>query len=213
MKRTFIPLIGLLAFILIGCSKSDKISVLNNQYEGIAKAVVDSVLATTPDITLDTISFLKTRMPALMADELQQPMQKAGEALAVYILAGSFSKDNFKDEAKKKEFAETLIQLLKPCREKINEYNKTSTKQYIFGLAKLHSSKNSTKTIKKIFILNGENPKVIEKVKDITTKPSEYIMSLQLCYGNIDELIGSQDLILKNKEVAENPIYQFIIEE
>lgn len=211
MRKIILYLTIILTGVLsISCSG---VKAGNDDFEVQAQQVIDSILSQEPGVKVQTISFVKTKMPAMMADELKESKEKAAEAVFLYLLGSNVSKKDLEDKAKLQKVTEGLITVMKPYRDELNEYNKTKSPDYIFCLTKLQNATDTSKIEKRIYILNSENPKIVEKIKKYNNSNPNFLMDLQLVYGSVEELIGDKELILKNKEVANNPIYQFIINE
>lgn len=211
MRNLIILFFSSFCYILIGCSESSKANAINNKLEIEAQHVIDSIVTNEPDMEIQDISFVKTKMPALMADELKPSMKKTADEIVRYFLANDVSSKDLQDENKKKKMVEGVLEILKPFREKFSEYNNSSTQDYIFGLTTLNSKTDSTKREKRIYVLNVDNPRIVEKTKFLKNSNKTVLYDLQLIYGNFDELMGSEKLMLKNKNVVNNPIYQFMI--
>lgn len=168
---------------------------------------IDSIIKEQAFIRVDSVEFLRMKMPPIFDKELESSLQSSIEAMFFYGLADALSSG----KTGKAETRETMKKMLIPFQTQVKEYDKTHSKEYFFGMAHLKTPKDSL-TSKAIFVIDVDDPSKIEqKIVIKKNKIKDYELILQVAYGT-DERIEQPSSEVKNwKEVKENPIYQFIL--
>lgn len=206
-KSSLAMLIALSICVLpIACGNS-----VNNQYKEQASATIDSIVALESGTIIETLEFQNLKTPALFNDEIDATVDQVGKSLAGFIIVTAFSGvDRKRDkEGLKKQF----ISILSPLQEKVKELEADSP---IKCFAFLTLKKGETDTIgeKRIYILNPENPKDVEKTINATKSRKRLIENLFLTYASVEDFDMKNDERLEfAKKHAENPVYSFILDD
>lgn len=194
------------------CSNS-KGEKADNKSTKQVTAVIDSLIASEPDMAIESIEVINAKMPAVMADEVQPALKKSGDMIGAYMIAMAFG-GHSKDENSKQKLLEDFLTMGAPLREAMKKYDSENHPDYVFGLVRVENSKDSTKNERRLYIFEENDLNNVKKVEKYTKKSmSDRGLTLALAYGeNIDPT--DKDFKFENiKAIKENPVLMFIVED
>lgn len=209
LKSLLAVLIALSTFILpAGCGKS-----VNNQYQEQATKTIDSIVALEPGIIIESLEFQNLKTPAFFNEDIDGTIKQVGNSFVGLMFASAFGSANLKDPKVKEDIEKQLIAIASPLKDKVKELEKEAP---VKCFAFLNLKKNETDTIgeKRIYILNPDNPKDIEKTIKVSDVRKSLMEIFILTYGKAENLhMNKEEAIKFVKQYANNPVYSFILED
>ena len=200
-----------LMILVSSCGGSQGKQVDDQSTEQVT-SVVDSLISTESDMKLVSLSVVKAPMPSFMADEVQPAIKQSAEMLANYIfgkaLTGSKSSDS------EDEFREAILAMGAPLREAMKKYEAEDHPDFVFGLANVVNTKDTTQKERRLFVFEEKDLNNAKRIEKFSKKNmSDVGMIIALAYGDqID--VENKDLKLEDVEfIKNNPILKFIVEE
>lgn len=214
MKKLLIIAVISMFACLVGCGSHNR-EVSDHSTE-LAKAAIDSVMATDSSKMITSLTFVKSKMPALWADTLKKEKEKLGKTLGFYLMALAFSGESMKTEEDYANIVEQIIEASASYRAKVKKYEESDSQDYLFGLAEIHDKNDTTFNLKTVFIFDIDNPKEIINAQAYTRKDQDdLILDFMVMYiEDVDEIKKMKDLkALELKFVKDNPIYEFLLKD
>lgn len=211
-KNLFYSLFVLMV-LLVSCSSSssDGKKADNKSTEQVT-AVIDSLMALEPDMKVESLSVVKAPMPSFMADEVQPAIKQSAEMMANYIFSRALT--GRKNSDSKDEMRESILAMGAPLREAMKKYESEDHPDFVFGLANVVNTQDSTQKERRLFVFEKDNLSKAKRVEKFSKKNMTDVgMIIGLAYGDqIDP--DNKDLKLEDIEVIKNnPILRFIVEE
>lgn len=208
-KRIFLSVVALL-FMLVSCSASDSNGKQpDDKSTEQVTAVVDSLMALEPDMTLTSLSVVKAPMPSFMAEEVKPALKKSADLLGAYILGQALGG---KKSSNEKEMVAEIVTIGAPLREAMKKYESEDHPDFVFGLAKVVNNQDSTKNERRLYVFEENDLSSVKEVNKFSSKTSNDIaMLFALAFGDqID--IDNRDMKLEDlKVVKDSPILKFIV--
>lgn len=209
-KHLLLLSLGLIALISsCGGSKGKQVDDTSTKQ---VTAVVDSIIASEPDMDLVSLSVIKEPMPSFMADEVQPAIKQSAEMMATYIFSKALA--GGKNSDSKDELREAILAMGAPLREAMKKYEAEEHPDFVFAMANIVNSKDTTQKERRLFVFEENNLKKVKRVEKFSKKNmSDVGMIIALAYGDqID--FENKDLKLEEIEfLKNNPILKFIVEE
>lgn len=209
LKSSLAMLIALSIFILpTGCGKS-----VSNQYQEQATATIDSIVALEPGVIIESLEFQNLKTPAFFNEEIEGTVKQVGNSFVGLMFAAALGSADSKDPKVKEEFEKQLIGVVSPLKSKVEELEKDAP---VKCFAFLTLKKNETDTVgeKRIYILNPDNPKDVEKTIDVSKSRKHIIEDLFLTYASVDDLdMKGDEMIEFVKKHTDSPVYSFILDD
>lgn len=209
LKSSLTMLIALSIFILpMGCGKS-----VDNKYQEQATAIIDSIVALEPGVIIESLEFQNLKTPAFFNEEIEGTVKQVGNSFVGLMFAAALGSADSKDPKVKEEFEKQLIAVVSPLKSKVEELEKDPP---VKCFAFLTLKKNETDTVgeKRIYILNPDNPKDVEKTIDVSKSRKHIIEDLFLTYASVDVLdMKGDEMIEFVKKHTDSPVYSFILDD
>ena len=204
-----------MAIAFNSCQESgNKVSSnIDSQSKKMMSVAIDSAINSQSLKRIDSIEFLKTKMPPVFAPELKESLESSVEALFFYILADKLGKKEVNNPEKKEKVNSTFQKLITPYQLEVKEYEKTTSKEYYFGLTRLINPEDTVK-IKAVYIFELDSlSKIYQEIKIKMTKKSiqDFEGVLQLTYGDEESLDKPYSEVLNWPDVKDNVIYNYIL--
>lgn len=217
MKRLTFLLLACIAIVFYSCQENgNSVSTnIDSQSKKMMSRAIDSAINSQSLKRMDSIEFLKTKMPPVFAPELKKSLESSVEALFFYVLADKLGKKELDNPEKKEKVNSTFQKLIAPYQSEVKEYEKANSKEYYFGLTLLANPKDTVK-IKAIYVFDLDSlSKAYQEIKIKMTKKSiqDFEGVLQLTYGDEESLDKPYSEVLKWPEVKDNVIYNYILTE
>ncbi|MDE7431253.1 MAG: hypothetical protein K2N34_04985 [Lachnospiraceae bacterium] len=210
--KQFYFILFILLILISSCSSSSKGDQADDKSTEQVTAVVDSLISTESDMKLVSLSVVKAPMPSFMADEVQPAIKQSAEMMAAYIFSKALTGDKNSDS--KDEFREAVIAMGAPLREAMKKYEDENHPDFVFGLANVVNTKDTTQKERRLFVFEENDLKNAKRIEKFSKKNmSDVGMIIALAYGDqID--VENKDLKLEEVEfIKNNPILKFIVEE
>lgn len=208
-KSTLAMLIALSIFILpMGCGKS-----VNNHYQEQATATIDSIVSLEPGIIIESLEFQNLKTPAFLNEEIDGTLRQVGSSFAGFMFAAAFKGVDSKDSKVQDEIAKQLIAIVSPLKDKVKELEKDAPTK-CFGFLTLKMNETDTVGEKRIYILNPDNPKDVERTIDVAKTRRALIEELFLTYASVEDLdMNNEQMLEFAKKHTDSPVYSFILDD
>lgn len=199
--------------MLTGCNKSGGKQVEDKTMQ-IVKASIDSLMNLEPDLKVTSLSVIKSQMPAVFAEELKTPLKSSGELLGMYIFAKAMGGKTEDKDKESDEIIETVTNISLPVKEAIKKYEAEIHPDYIFGLAKVVGVSDTTKTEKRVYIFEENNPSKLYDQQFIKSKKSSDIaILLAMAYADKEDFLNKDFKLESNEKIKNDPVLSFLINE
>lgn len=194
------------------CSNS-KGEQADNKASKQVTAVIDSLVAAEPDMNIKSIEVISTKMPSIMADEVQPALNQSAEMMATYMFGkalGGYKKNKDSNQ----NLMDNFVTMGAPIREAMKKYESENHPEHIFGLVRLTNSKDSTITERRLYIFEENDFKNVKRVEKYTKKSiSDIAMILAIAYSDEIDLSNKDFKFQDIKAIRENPILMFVVED
>ncbi|MDE6008383.1 MAG: hypothetical protein K2G90_04170 [Muribaculaceae bacterium] len=211
MKQFYFILFTLL-ILFSACNNNSEGKKADDKSTEQVTAVVDSLMATEPDMSLVSLSVIKAPMPSFMADEVQPAIKQSAQMMATFIFSKALTGGKTSDS--NDEMRETILAMGAPLREAMKKYEAEDHPDFVFGLANVVNSKDTTLKERRLFVFEENNLKSAKRVEKFSKKNMTDVgMILALAYGDQIDVDNKEQKFEDIEVIRNNPILKFIVEE
>lgn len=204
-----LSILAIVLLIVTACSNA-KGNEADSKSTKQVTAVIDSLVASEPDMTIESIEVVNAKMPSVMADEVRPALEKSGEMIGYYIIAQAMGGSKELGD----DFNESFVAIGAPLREAMKQYESEDHPEFVFGLTKLKHQKDSLLNERRIYIFDEDNLDSVKRVEKFPAKSANDIgILLGLAYGDQVDLKDKNAKFQDMKTIKENPILMFIVED
>lgn len=220
-------LLGLI-MVVASCSASGETGkTIDMESQRAATAVINCKIAETSDLRLDSLIFVREKMPAVFAKELSRSQSQIMKKFFSFVmfsgLSGRFDDESGKGDPDKKaernaEVWREFLTMNEPYRKEVAQYEKSDRPYYLFGLATITNLKDSSKNERRLYIFPVDTPDSLLDVKGIrTSKRSDFAIAILMTHidpQDIDKdfIKKGDQAVFESKPVQSNPIYKFLLQ-